>query len=171
MQIHLEALRNNSTRMFEALGPDTGFDSIDDNTIAQGLSRFMDALDYQNQLPKTILYSVNPKDFYVMAVWPATTAAAGKGAAWQRMVVYRSHRGHDAAAENIGVGWRTRAFVGMLTDSRSFLSYPRHEYFRRILCNLIGEWVENGEFADDRSTLEQLVSDICCNNAVSYFDM
>lgn len=172
MQIHLEALRNNSTRMFEALGPDTGFDSIDDNAIAQGLSRFMDALDYQNQLPKTILYSVNPKDFYVMAGMAGNySGCRGKvqlGSAWW----FIDHiEGMTQQLKTLASVGALAPFVGMLTDSRSFLSYPRHEYFRRILCNLIGEWVENGEFTDDRNTLEQLVAEICCNNAVSYFDM
>ncbi len=172
MQLHIGAMRNNSTRMYKALGADTGFDSINDREIAEPLSRFLDALDTEDQLPKTILYTLNPKDNYVLGTMLGNfqkAPTAGKiqfGSGWwfndQRDGMEQQMR----ALSNLGLLSR---FVGMLTDSRSFVSYPRHEYFRRILCNLIGDWVENGEYPDDPAMLKTIVQGICYNNALAYF--
>ena len=172
MQLHIGAMRNNSTRMYKALGADTGFDSINDREIAEPLSRFLDALDTEDQLPKTILYTLNPKDNYVLGTMLGNfqkAPTAGKiqfGSGWwfndQRDGMEQQMR----ALSNLGLLSR---FVGMLTDSRSFVSYPRHEYFRRILCNLIGDWVENGEYPDDPAMLKTIVQGICYNNALTYF--
>ena len=172
MQLHIGAMRNNSTRMYKALGADTGFDSINDREIAEPLSRFLDALDTEDQLPKTILYTLNPKDNYVLGTMLGNFQKAptpGKiqfGSGWwfndQRDGMEQQMR----ALSNLGLLSR---FVGMLTDSRSFVSYPRHEYFRRILCNLIGDWVENGEYPNDPAMLKTIVQGICYNNALNYF--
>ncbi len=172
MQLHIGALRNNNTNMFNKLGPDTGFDSINDLCIAENLSRFMDCLDRDDVLPKTILYTLNPKDNYVLGTMLGNfqkSPIPGKiqfGSGWwfndQRDGMVEQMK----SLANLGLLGR---FVGMLTDSRSFVSYPRHEYFRRILCNLIGEWVENGEFPDDEELLKPIIEGICYNNALSYF--
>lgn len=172
LQLHIGAMRNNNTRMYQKLGPDTGFDSINDYSIAYPLSRFMDSLEVEDALPKTILYTLNPKDNYVLGTMLGNFQGggiAGKvqfGSAWwfndQRDGMVEQMK----ALANLGLLSR---FVGMLTDSRSFLSYPRHEYFRRILCNLIGEWVENGEFPADMKLLGDIVQGISYNNAVKYF--
>ncbi len=172
MQLHIGAMRNNSTRMYRALGADTGFDSINDREIAEPLSRFLDALDTEDQLPKTILYTLNPKDNYVLGTMLGNfqkAPVAGKiqfGSGWwfndQRDGMEQQMR----ALSNLGLISR---FVGMLTDSRSFVSYPRHEYFRRILCNLLGDWVENGEYPNDPAMLKTVVQGICYNNALAYF--
>lgn len=172
MQIHIGALRNNSTRMFTQLGPDTGFDSIADEPIAAPLSHFLNRLDSLNKLPKTILYVLNPRDNEVIATMLGNFqdgSIPGKmqfGSGWwfndQKDGMVRQME----ALSNLGLLSR---FVGMLTDSRSFLSYPRHEYFRRILCNLIGTDVENGELPEDFDHLGKIVQDICYNNAVNYF--
>ncbi|NLK20690.1 MAG: glucuronate isomerase [Epulopiscium sp.] len=171
MQLHIGTMRNNNTRMFNEIGPDTGFDSINDLNIAHPLSRFMDSLDRENKLPKTILYTLNPKDNYVLGTMIGNFQGGipGKiqfGSAWwfndQRDGMIEQMK----ALANLGLLSR---FVGMLTDSRSFLSYPRHEYFRRILCNLIGGWVENGEFPNDMRLLGKIVQNISFNNAEKYF--
>ncbi|MCD8180051.1 MAG: glucuronate isomerase [Firmicutes bacterium] len=174
MQLHIGALRNNNTRMFEKLGADTGFDSIADYSIAAELSALLDAMEKNDNLPKTILYTLNPKDNYVLATMLGnfqSAQTAGKiqfGSGWwfndQRDGMTEQMR----ALANLGA---LNKFVGMLTDSRSFLSYTRHEYFRRILCNLIGEWVENGEFPADYKILGKIVEDISYNNAVKYFNL
>lgn len=172
MQIHIGALRSNNTRMFTQLGTDTGFDSMADLPIAAPLARFLDRLDINDTLPKTILYSLNPCDNDVIASMIGnfqdgnTPGKMQFGSGWwfndQKNGMIRQME----ALSNSGLLSR---FVGMLTDSRSFLSYPRHEYFRRILCNLIGTDVEHGELPDDLEHLGKIVQDICYNNAVKYF--
>ena len=172
MQLHIGAMRNNSTRMYKALGADTGFDSINDLSIAEPLSRFLDALDKEDQLPKTILYTLNPKDNYVLGTMLGNFQKAptpGKiqfGSGWWFNDQRDGMVAQMKALSNLGLLSR---FVGMLTDSRSFVSYPRHEYFRRILCNLIGEWVENGEYPNDPEMLKTIIQGICYNNAQKYF--
>jgi len=174
MQLHMAALRNNNGRMFEKLGPDTGFDSINDETIAYALSRMLDSLDRENKLPKTILYTLNPKDNHVLGTMLGNFQGGGIpgkmqfGSAWWFNDHINGMRSQMETLASLGLLSR---FVGMLTDSRSFLSYPRHEYFRRILCNLIGTWVENGEVPDDIELLGRIVKDICYNNAKEYFAM
>lgn len=173
-QLHLGAMRNNSTRMFKTLGPDTGFDSIGDCPQAEALSRFLDRLDVQDKLPKTILYNLNPRDNAVMAAMTGNFqdgSIPGKmqyGSGWWFLDQKDGMIDQLKVLSNMGLLSR---FVGMLTDSRSFLSYPRHEYFRRILCNLLGEDVENGELPCDMKLLGQMVEDICYNNAKNYFPM
>nr|WP_206154956.1 glucuronate isomerase [Clostridium muellerianum] len=174
MQYHIAAMRDNNTKMFNKLGPDTGFDSINDEGIAYPLSRILDSLETKNLLPKTILYTLNPKDNFILGTMLGNfqgTTAPGKiqfGSAWW----FNDHK--DGMVEQMkslaNLGLLSR-FVGMLTDSRSFLSYTRHEYFRRILCNLIGEWVENGEYPNDIEFLGKVVQDISYNNAKEYFAM
>lgn len=172
MQLHIAALRNNNTRMKEKLGADTGFDSINDESIAYSLSRLLDSLDRENSLPKTILYTLNPKDNYVLGTMLGNFQGDGIpgkiqfGSAWWFNDNKDGMIEQMKALANLGLLGR---FVGMLTDSRSFLSYTRHEYFRRILCNLIGEWVENGEVPDNKKLLKKIVEGICYNNANEYF--
>jgi len=172
MQLHLAALRNNNTRMLKQLGPDTGFDSINDEGMAYSVSRLLDSLDNQNSLAKTILYTLNPKDNYVLSTMLGNfqgTEVPGKiqfGAAWWFL---DNKEGMIEQMKTLASTGLLSRFVGMLTDSRSFLSYTRHEYFRRILCNLIGEWVENGEVPEDMELLESIVKGICYNNAKEYF--
>ena len=172
MQLHIGALRNNNRRMYEKLGADVGFDSINDLCIAESLSAFMDNLEYDDCLPKTILYTLNPKDNYVLGTMLGNFQKAptpGKiqfGSGWwfndQRDGMVSQMR----ALANLGTLSR---FVGMLTDSRSFVSYPRHEYFRRIMCNLIGTWVEDGEYPANFDKLTEIVQGIAYYNSKSYF--
>ncbi len=172
MQLHIGALRNNNARMYEKLGADTGFDSINDLCIAEPLSRFMDCLDRDGCLPKTILYTLNPKDNYVLGTMLGNFQSAptpGKiqfGSGWWFNDQRDGMLDQMKALSNLGLLSR---FVGMLTDSRSFISYPRHDYFRRILCNLIGGWVEAGEYPEDYEMLEIIIKGICYNNAKTYF--
>lgn len=173
MQLHIGALRNNNTKMFKRSGPDIGFDSINDLCIAEPLSRFLDNLEITDNLPKTILYTLNPKDNYVIGAMIGNfqkAPTAGKiqfGSGWWFNDQRDGMVAQMTSLANLGMLSR---FVGMLTDSRSFVSYPRHEYFRRILCNLIGEWVENGEYPEDYETLEKIIKGICYNNAKEYFN-
>jgi len=173
-QLHLGAMRNNNTRMFKAVGPDTGFDSIGDFEIARPLAKFLDRLDNNNELPKTILYNLNPKDSAVLATMAGNFqdgSVAGKiqyGSAWWFLDQKDGIEQQLTVLSNMGLLSR---FVGMLTDSRSFLSYPRHEYFRRILCNLLGNDMEAGLLPDDVALLGKMVEDICFNNAKVYFPM
>ncbi len=173
-QLHMGALRNNNTRLFKQLGPDTGLDSIGDFDVARKLSRFLDRLDTTNQLPKTILYNLNPRDNALLATMIGNFqdgSVAGKmqlGSGWWFLDQKDGMEDQMRVLSNLGLLSR---FVGMLTDSRSFLSYPRHEYFRRILCNLIGQDVDNGELPNDMTWLGQMVQDICFNNAKAYFPM
>ncbi len=173
MQLHIGALRNNNTVMYEKLGADTGFDSINDLAIAEKLAAFMNYLEKSDSLPKTILYTLNPKDNYVLATMLGNfqkAPVAGKiqfGSGWWFNDQRDGMVAQMTALANLGLLGR---FVGMLTDSRSFISYPRHEYFRRILCNLIGEWVENGEYPDEEELLKPIIEGICYKNAVNYFN-
>ncbi len=174
MQLHIGAMRNNNTRMFRQIGPDTGFDSIHDHNIAYNLSRFLDALDVENALPRTILYTLNPKDNYVLASMAGNFQGDGIPGKIQFGSAWWFNDQKDGMEEQMkvlaNVGLLTR-FIGMLTDSRSFLSYTRHEYFRRILCNIIGEWAENGEVPKDMNFLGKIIQDICFNNAKNYFQI
>jgi len=171
-QYHLGALRNNNGRMLGRLGPDTGWDSIGDYPQAAALSRFLDRLDRQDKLAKTILYNLNPADNEVMATMVGNFndgSSPGKvqwGSGWWFLDQKDGMIRQMNALSNMGLISR---FIGMLTDSRSFLSFPRHEYFRRILCNLLGEEVENGELPDDTAWLGEMVRDICYRNARDYF--
>ena len=173
MQLHIGALRNNNRRMYEKLGADVGFDSINDLCIAENLSKFMDSLEYRDVLPKTILYTLNPKDNYVLGTMLGNfqkAPVAGKiqfGSGWWFNDQRDGMEAQMQALANLGTLSR---FVGMLTDSRSFVSYPRHEYFRRILCNLIGKWVEEGEYPADMDKLTEIVSGICYYNSIRYFN-
>jgi len=171
-QLHIGALRNNNTRMFEKLGPDTGFDSINDFQIAEGLSRILDSLEKKDCLPKTILYTLNPKDNYVLGTMLGNFQGGGVpgkiqfGSGWWFNDQRDGMESQMRALANLGM---LSKFVGMLTDSRSFVSYTRHEYFRRILCNLLGTWVENGEYPKDMETVIAIAKGICYDNAKNYF--
>lgn len=171
-QYHLGALRNNNSRKLQQLGPDTGWDSIGDFTQARSLSKFLSKLDRNDQLTKTIIYNLNPADNEVIAAMVGNFndgSVAGKvqfGSGWWFLDQKDGMTRQLNALSNMGLLSR---FVGMLTDSRSFMSFPRHEYFRRILCNLIGEDVENGELPNDIEWLGKIVRDICYNNARDYF--
>ena len=172
MQLHIGALRNNNTKMFEKLGADTGFDSVNDFQIAEGISKLLNALEMKDALPKTILYTLNPKDNYVLGTMLGNFQKAptpGKiqfGSGWWFNDQRDGMESQMKALANLGLLSR---FVGMLTDSRSFVSYPRHEYFRRILCNLLGKWVEEGEYPKDFDMLKEIVEGICYKNAKRYF--
>jgi glucuronate isomerase len=173
-QLHIGAMRNNNTRLFRAVGPDTGFDSIGDWPQAQALSRYLDSLDSSNELPKTILYNLNPADNYVFGTMIGNFqggSVPGKiqfGSGWWFLDQKEAMVWQLNALSNLGLLSR---FVGMLTDSRSFLSYPRHEYFRRILCNLIGTDADRGELPLDHGILGGLVRDVCFFNALEYFGL
>ncbi len=173
MQLHIGAMRNNNTRMFEKIGADTGFDSINDFAIAEGVSKMLNELEKKDLLPKTILYTLNPKDNYVLGTMLGNfqkAPTAGKiqfGSGWWFNDNRDGMEAQMQALANLGLLGR---FVGMLTDSRSFVSYPRHEYFRRILCNLLGEWVEDGEYPNDDKMLKTIVEGICYKNAKAYFE-
>ena len=172
MQFHMNPLRNNSTRMFRLVGPDSGFDSIGDQLLAEKLSKLLDAMDVNDKLPKTVLYSLNARDNDVIAAMAGnfqTGGIPGKvqfGTAWWFNDTIDGMEDQMKTLANIGV---MRHFIGMLTDSRSFLSFPRHEYFRRILCNLLGTWVEEGKAPKDMKLLESYVKGICYENAKRYF--
>jgi len=171
-QFHLGAIRNNNERLLQKLGPDTGFDSIGDYSQAKHLSGFLNSLDKTDQLPKTIIYNLNPSDNEVFASMVGNFndgSIKGKvqyGAAWWFLDQKDGMEKHLNTLSNLGM---LSCFVGMLTDSRSFLSFPRHDYFRRILCNLLGEDVKNGMLPRDEKWLGKIVSDICYNNAKAYF--
>ncbi len=173
-QFHLGALRNNNSRMMGRLGPDTGWDSMGDFSHGRALSRFLDRLDSGNQLAKTILYNVNPADNELFATMIGNFndgSLAGKiqwGSGWWFMDQKDGMERQINTLSNMGLLSR---FVGMLTDSRSFLSFPRHEYFRRILCNLIGRDIENGELPRDYPWMGKIVQDICYHNAKTYFEI
>ena len=174
MQLHYNCLRNPNTRMFEKLGPDVGFDTIGANNGSAKLARVLDRLYYEGALPKTIIYSLDPGDNAsidtIIGAFQGTEAR-GKiqhGSAWWFNDNKQGMRDQLISLANLSL---LGNFVGMLTDSRSFLSYTRHEYFRRILCALIGEWVENGEYPDDDEQLGEIVSGICYRNAKEYFKL
>ena len=174
MQLHMGCIRNLNTPMFRKLGPDTGFDAATDERIARNLASFMDALQCEGLLPKTILYSLNPNDLEVLGTIMGAFqdgSVPGKiqcGSAWWFNDHIEGMRRQMVSLANLGLLSR---FIGMLTDSRSFLSFPRHEYFRRILCALVGGWMENGEIPDDFDTFGGMVQDICYRNAKNYFDI
>ncbi len=172
-QLHLGALRNNNSLMFQKLGPDTGYDSIGNWNIAQPLVRFLDKLNSKEELPKTILYNMNPCDNEVLATILGSFQdgiTPGKmqfGSSWWFLDQKDGIEKQIEALSQIGLLSR---FVGMLTDSRSFVSYPRHDYFRRILCNILGNDIINGLIPNDMDLVGNMVSDICYNNAKTYFN-
>jgi glucuronate isomerase len=171
-QYHLGALRNNNTRLFEKLGPDTGFDSIGDSGVARPLSRLLDGLDRTNQLAKTILYNLNPCDNAVLATMIGNFqdgSSPGKmqwGSAWWFL---DQLEGMTEQMETLSQMGLLSHFVGMLTDSRSFLSYTRHEYFRRLLCQILGQDMVRGRIPDDLDMMGALVQDVGYRNAAGYF--
>ena len=171
-QLHLGGLRNNNTRLLGKLGADTGFDSIGDFSQARALSRYLDALDSTGELPRTVLYNLNPADNYVFATMIGNFqdgSVAGKmqfGSGWWFLDQKEAMEWQMNALSNLGL---LRRFVGMLTDSRSFMSYTRHEYFRRVLCNLLGDEMERGELPLDRELVGAMVREICFSNARAYF--
>ena len=172
MQIHYGCKRDNNAYMYKQLGPDTGYDCINNYAPAAQTADFLNALSATNEIPRTILYSLNPNDDAVIGTIIGCfqdTSAAGKlqhGSAWW----FNDHKvgmtNQMTSLANLGC---LGNFIGMLTDSRSFLSYTRHEYFRRVMCELLGSWVDNGEYPDDQKALEKIVKGICYNNAVKYF--
>lgn len=172
MQLHFGVTRNNNTRMYRELGADTGFDGIYNRVPITQLSAFLDALCQEHALPKTILYSLNPTDNAAIGTLIGCfqeAGAAGKiqqGSAWWFNDHKTGMREQMTSLANLGL---LGNFIGMLTDSRSFLSYTRHEYFRRILCDLIGGWVEQGEYPDDRELLGRIITDICYGNVARFF--
>ena len=172
MQLHIGPIRNNNSRMFARLGADSGYDSIGDRPIADNLSRLLNDMDKTDQLPKTILYTINPRDNELLATMCGNFQQEGVRGKVQFGSGWWFNDQKDGMIEQL----KTHAqmgilsvFVGMLTDSRSFLSYTRHEYFRRILCNLIGQWVEEGEAPRDMALLGEMVQNICYGNAARYF--
>lgn len=173
-QFHMNCVRNNNTTMYNKLGPDTGFDALNDTEVAVPLSKLLNELNEEKALSKTIIYSLNPNDNAVIGTLLGCFQGDGikgkiqHGSAWW----FNDHKlGMEAQIKSLANLGMLSTFVGMLTDSRSFLSYTRHEYFRRILCNVIGEWVEIGELPNDIEFLGQIVSDISYNNAKDYFNM
>ncbi|MHA1255010.1 MAG: glucuronate isomerase [Promethearchaeota archaeon] len=170
--LHIGAMRNNNSRLFRSLGPDTGFDSIGDYKVARSLSTFLDILDNSDRLPKTILFNINPKENGTLASMVGDFqdgSIPGKiqyGPAWWFLDTKRGMTDQINVLSDMGM---LSKFVGMVTDSRSFLSYPRHEYFRRILCNILGEEIEKGELPNDLELIGNIVKDICYNNAKNYF--
>jgi glucuronate isomerase len=171
-QFHLGALRSTNTRMRRVLGPDTGFDSIGDFPQAESLARFLDRLDDSDQLAKTIIYNVNPSDNPVFATMIGNYqdgSVPGKmqwGSAWWFLDQLDGMEAQMRMLSNMGLLAR---FVGMVTDSRSFLSYPRHDYFRRLVCRMLGEDVRRGLLPDDQELLGKLVADVSFRNARDYF--
>lgn len=171
MQLHIHAYRNCNTRMFETLGPDTGYDGINDLSLTVPLQQLLDRAESTDQLPKTILYSLNPNDYPIITALMGCyqKEAPGKlqlGSGWW----YNDTRaGMREQLTQFADGSALGNFVGMLTDSRSFLSYTRHEYFRRVLCEFIGEMVERGEAPEDVELLGNLVENISYHNAQQYF--
>ncbi len=172
MQLHYGCKRDNNAYMYQKLGPDTGFDCINNYAPSAQMADFLNALSATNEIPKTIIYSLNPNDDASIGTIigcfqdPSAAGKLQQGSAWW----FNDHKAGMAAQmtslANLGC---LGNFIGMLTDSRSFLSYTRHEYFRRILCELLGGWVENGEYPNDEKALKEIVEGICYNNAVTYF--
>ncbi|MCR5641501.1 MAG: glucuronate isomerase [Lachnospiraceae bacterium] len=174
MQLHIGAIRDNAKRFYRMLGPNTGFDALNDFNYAPQLAALLSAMDERDELPKTILYCLNPKDTEMLAAMAGTFCSneqgiKGKvqlGAAWW----FLDHKnGMEKQMEVFSDAGLISTAVGMLTDSRSFLSFPRHELYRRILCNKLGEWVENGEYPKDMLYLQRMAKGICGQNAVKYF--
>ncbi|MCD7778182.1 MAG: glucuronate isomerase [Clostridiales bacterium] len=173
MEIHMNIKRDNNTYMFNKMGPDTGFDCVSDWSSAEGLTNLLDALNADNTLPKTILFAGNPADNQVIGTilgcfqGPEAASKIQFGTAWWFNDNIDGMENQIKCLGNLGVLGK---FIGMLTDSRSFLSYPRHEYFRRILCNIFGQWIEDGWYANDIEFVGQMVKDICYGNAFRYFN-
>ncbi len=172
MQWHMNAIRDNNKAMFKKLGPDTGYDGSHDKPMAENLAALLNHIEENGGLPKTILYTLNPKDYYSIGTIMGCFQGGGikgkiqLGSGWW----FCDHKdGMEQQIKVLGNLGMIPAFVGMLTDSRSFLSYSRHEYFRRILCNVIGNWVENGEYPNDMEQLTKMVKDISFGNALAYF--
>ena len=174
MQLHYSCLRNNNTRIFKTQGPDTGVDAIAQNTCGGNIAKFLAVLDEAGTCPKTILYSLNPSDNAQLGSLIGCfqdSTVPGKiqhGSAWWFNDNKSGMEEQMASLANLGL---LGNFIGMLTDSRSFLSYPRHDYFRRILCNMLGKWVENGEYPNNDSSLKKIVEGISYKNAARYFDI
>ena len=174
MQLHMGAQRNNNTRIAKSLGADTGYDSISDEAFSHPLGRILDSLEEKNALPKTILYALNPSANTMLATMIGNFAGHGIkgkmqwGSAWWFNDTKIGMQNHLTTLADCGMLSR---FIGMLTDSRSFMSYPRHEYFRRILAQLIAGWVEYGEFPHNEKKLRTIMEDICYKNACEYFDL
>lgn len=172
-QLHIGAIRNNNSRMLEKLGRDTGFDSIGDFDIARPLARLLDHLDSEDNLPKTILYNNNPTDNELFATMLGNFqdgTVPGKlqhGPPWWFLDQKDGIEAHATSLSNMGI---LSEFIGMTTDSRSFLSFPRHEYYRRVLCNILGQDIENGIIPDDLEMVGSLIRDICYQNAKNYFN-
>ena len=174
MQLHYSCLRNTNTRMFHTLGADAGYDAMAQNTCGGNIAQLLSALDETEQCPKTILYSLNPADNEQLGTLiggfqdDITPGKIQHGSAWWFNDNKRGMEDQMTSLANLGL---LGNFVGMLTDSRSFLSYPRHEYFRRILCNLVGKWVENGEYPNIDASLKKIIEGISFENAKRYFDI
>lgn len=172
MQLHYGCKRDNNAYMFERLGADTGFDCINNYAPSAQMADFLNALSATNEIPKTIIYSLNPNDDAAIGTIlgcfqsPETAGKLQQGSAWWFNDHFKGMTDQMTSLANLGCFGN---FIGMLTDSRSFLSYTRHDYFRRILCRLIGRWVEEGMYPNDQKALEGLIKDICYNNAVKYF--
>ena len=174
MQLHYSCLRNNNERIFKAMGPDTGVDAISQNTCGGNIAQLLSALDITGQCPRTILYSLNPADNAQLGTLIGCfqdSSIPGKiqhGSAWWFNDTKSGMEEQMKSLANLGL---LGNFIGMLTDSRSFLSYARHDYFRRILCNLIGNWVENGEYPNNDTSLKKIVEGVSSNNAIRYFGL
>ena len=174
MQLHYSCLRNNNERIFKAMGPDTGVDAIAQNTCGGNIAQLLSALDITSQCPRTILYSLNPADNAQLGTLIGCfqdSSIPGKiqhGSAWWFNDTKSGMEEQMKSLANLGL---LGNFIGMLTDSRSFLSYARHDYFRRILCNLIGNWVENGEYPNNDASLKKIVEGVSANNALRYFGL
>jgi len=174
MQLHYSTLRNTNSRMFAAIGPDTGYDAMAQNTCGVNVFRLLNALDRTCQCPKSILYSLNPADNEQLGTMIGCfqdSTVPGKiqhGSAWWFNDNKTGMQDQMISLGNLGL---LGNFVGMLTDSRSFLSYARHDYFRRILCDLVGSWVENGEYPNHEASLKKIIEGISCRNAMRYFGL
>jgi len=174
MQLHYSCLRNNNARIFKSQGPDTGVDAIAQNTCGGNIAKFLSALDETGTCPKTVLYSLNPSDNAQLGSLIGCfqdSTVPGKiqhGSAWWFNDNKSGMEDQMISLANLGL---LGNFIGMLTDSRSFLSYPRHDYFRRILCNLLGKWVENGEYPNNDASLKKIVEGISYKNAIRYFGL
>lgn len=172
MQLHYGCKRDNNTTMYKKLGPDTGYDCINNYAPSMQMADLLNAMNEDGGLPRTILYSLNPNDNQAIGTIlgcfqdSSTVAKIQQGSAWWFNDHKTGMQDQMISLANLG---NLSGFVGMLTDSRSFLSYTRHEYFRRIMCDLIGKWVENGEFPEDYDVLKEIVEGISYNNAVNYF--
>lgn len=174
MEIHYGVLRDNNSNMFKKLGPDTGYDTMADYNVIENLSKLLDSINSKNELPKTILFSGNPNHNYALGTLIGcfqSSDAESKiqlGTAWWFNDHINGMTAQINALADVGVLGK---FIGMLTDSRSFLSYPRHEYFRRIICNIVGSWIEDGEYNSDIELAGKIIKDISYNNAIKYFNM